>query len=96
MSTSSCSCCSGRKNYIINKGVCCLMSNHGRPISITPEIMDEINENKCKLVETLHFFNQPLVINSRKRKREESDYSIIGFLNSYTNNFFGYKIIVFF
>ena len=66
----SCSCCAYRKPYFCEKGRMVLMSNHGRRSIITKEIIEEMK--KYKTVETTLFFNQPLAVNERKRKREES------------------------
>lgn len=63
-------CCANRKHYYSYKDKIVLLSNHGRPLSITKELIEEIS--KHKVVETSLYFNQQFLVNSRKRKRDDS------------------------
>lgn len=77
------SCCNNKKHYFCRRNRIVLMSNHGRATTITKELMEEIG--KYKILETAFFFNQPLVVNSKKRKRNDS---FIDMIKNYTCSFF--------
>lgn len=75
-------CCANRKHYYSHKDKIVLLSNHGRPLTITKELIEEIS--KHKVVETANSFNQQFIVNSRKRRRDDSFFEkikkFIGFI----------------